>query len=80
MAYKAPYVLLLAAAYVNAINKVTRDLDAVEVFAGCSQLTTEMRLAGLKCEPYEVEHNAITHDITTEVGFLHALHLVPDTQ
>jgi hypothetical protein len=74
----APYVLLLIAAYLGSLhNGVSRTLDMAEVFAGQAELSQEFRNAGMKVKDYDIQNNALTNDITTDIGFLHACFLVP---
>ena len=49
----------------------------VEIFAGQAELSHAFQNAGMKAKDYDIQNNALTNDITTDIGFLHACFLVP---
>ena len=78
----APFALLLIVAYVASLHQegIVRTLDMVEVFAGEGALTNAFDTAGMYAKDYDLRHNVITNDITSDLGFLHAVYLVQTRQ
>ena len=77
-AYGAPFELLLLVAHVTAVHSsIARELDIVELFAGAGELSDQCKAAGLRATAYDICHNAITNDFTSDIGFLHAVFLAP---
>jgi hypothetical protein len=75
-AYGAPFGLLLVVAYVSFLHGSERDLDLFEVFKGAGELTRQFKAAGLRGIGIDLQENELLHDMTSSLGFLHAVGLV----
>lgn len=76
--YGAPFVLLQMAKYMaDRVRRRGRDLDLVEVFSGKGELSKSFAEAGCKVASYEILENPKLCDLSSDVGFLHAVGLVP---
>jgi hypothetical protein len=73
--YGVPMVVLMMIAHIQNASPVDRDLDAVELFCGCGQLTAQFQAQGLQCVGYDLK-NGPGDNIMCVPGLMRALQLV----